>query len=255
MKKLIYITSLFLFFGIRSSGQTISPQVLNSAGTSYSNAINGIYFTDNIGEPFTQTLGNNFIITQGFLQPDIISAAGPVVSVLKNDVSCSDKKDGNISVAVSNLPSNFQVNYLWNPSSLCPANNCSSLDSLNAGTYTVMVVITDLSDMSTDTVKPAPVTIVDANGPCSVKIFNGVTPNGDGENDTWVIENISEFPDNHVTIYNRWGAKIFETKKYDNTTNVWPPKNNNLQGTTYFYIIDLGNGSPAIKGWVELITN
>jgi gliding motility-associated-like protein len=256
MKFLITIFITLFFISLELGGQNISPQVLNSAGKEYPNGINNMYFADNIGEPFTNTLSNNnFIVTQGFLQPDLVSTAGPIVSVLKNNISCSDKKDGKISVAISNIPANHQVNYFWIPSSLCPSNSCSSLDSLNSGTYTVMIVITNLSNLSSDTLKPAPIVVNDANGPCLVKVFNGVTPNGDGENDVWTIENISEFPSNQVSIYNRWGAKVYETKGYDNNSNSWPEKNTHLQGSTYFYVIELGNGSPAIKGWIEVITN
>jgi len=256
MKK-IFIP-LILLFTISVQSQTIMPQVINSAGDHRAIGSSGLTITDNVGETFIQTVGSgNIMITQGFLQPDVISKLGPAVSVIKNDVSCSDKKDGNISVSVSNITSNQQVNYIWSPSTVCPTGNCSSIDSLIAGTYTVVVVITDTTTSAVDSIKPQPVIINDLNGPCKVKIYNAVTYNGDGINDYFIIDNISDFPDNNVIIFNRWGLKVFETNGYDNVTKFWPNKNDagGLPSSTYFYVINLGNGTPALKGWVELIKN
>jgi gliding motility-associated-like protein len=214
--------------------------------------------TDNVGEPFTETigLGGSIMVTQGFLQPDIVSKLGPSASIIKNDVTCSDKKDGNISIAITNTTSNFSVNYIWSPSTVCPTGNCSSLDSLNAGTYSVLIIITNTTTSTSQTLTPAPITINDLNGPCKVKIYTGVTPNGDGENDVWTIDNIDEFPANHVVIFNRWGLKVFETNGYNNTTKAWPLKgeSSNLVASTYFYVLNLGNGT-VLKGWIELIKN
>jgi gliding motility-associated-like protein len=254
MKKIIGI--IFLFFSMTSYCQTLTPQVINSAGQSYP-GVSGVYLTDNIGEVVIPTLtSGSIMITQGFLQPDIPGVLGHSLTVIKNDVSCKDKKDGNISLSISNAPSSAQITYSWSPASTCPANNCSNLDSLAPGTYSVKVTInyTVGGVAKVDSVSSNPITITDANGPCRVKIYNAVTPNGDGDNDTWQIDNISEFPNNHVTIYNRWGALMFEAKPYSNN---WPPKDDwsKLTTTTYFYILDLGDGTPPLKGWVELIRN
>jgi len=255
MKKILNI--LFVIISFRLVCQTISPQVINSAGQSYPNGINGNYFADNIGEPFTQTVGGNFIITQGFLQP--LTTAASSVSVIHNDVSCRDKSDGNISVSVSNLHPGYQIAYNWAPASACHALNCSSVDSLKAGTYTVQVKVTYSiqGGFKTDSFPPVIVLINDLNGPCLVKIYSAVTPNGDNNNDVFQIDNITDFPENHVTIFNRWGQQVFETHGYDNVTKFWPSKDdvNKLVPSTYFYVINLGNGSSSLRGWVELIKN
>ncbi|KZE74749.1 hypothetical protein AV926_17605, partial [Myroides marinus] len=38
-----------------------------------------------------------------------------------------------------------------------------------------------------------------------IVIYNLVTPDGDGKNDYFIIDNINKFPNNTVEIYNRWG--------------------------------------------------
>ncbi|MFC6096537.1 gliding motility-associated C-terminal domain-containing protein [Flavobacterium qiangtangense] len=52
-------------------------------------------------------------------------------------------------------------------------------------------------------------------------IYNGITPNGDGLNDYFLIDGIRNYPNNKVSIYNRWGVKVFETTSYDSDGNVF----------------------------------
>lgn len=257
MKKILNI--LLILVALNSSAQTVSPQVINSAGKEYTTNVNGIYFADNIGEPFTETIGPNanIMITQGFLQPFTLS---PLINgeIEKSDVTCTDKKDGRIKVKVNCNISGYSVKYIWQPSAVCPDSSCSMIDSLKPGQYKVSVRIRFPigSNFRTDTSLTYTVNIRDEFGPCKVKIYNAVTLNSDGVNDFWQIDNIEEFPNNKVQIYSRWGKKVFEAEKYNNAERSWPEKNNSdyLSGT-YFYVIDLGDGSALLKGWVELIKN
>ncbi|MCB0484738.1 MAG: gliding motility-associated C-terminal domain-containing protein, partial [Flavobacteriaceae bacterium] len=105
----------------------------------------------------------------------------------------------------------------------------------------------------------------DATG-CSVEVFNtellyvndtkyGFSPNGDGINDVWVITTIEQYPNNTVTIYNRWGDIVFQAKGYNNTTIVFDGranKNTNmgageLPEGTYFFSIDIQGTHPIQK--------
>lgn len=95
---------------------------------------------------------------------------------------------------------------------------------------------------------------VDINVDCTVNVYNGFTPNGDGINDVWIIDNIEKYPNNKVFVYNRWGNKIFETEHYNNINNNWDGKlkGRALTSGTYFYIIETDNGKLFKKGWIEL---
>ena len=42
------------------------------------------------------------------------------------------------------------------------------------------------------------------------------TPNGDGVNDGWVVPGIDNYPNSKVTVYNRWGHKVFAAINYQN---------------------------------------
>ncbi|MFL5753979.1 MAG: ice-binding family protein [Bacteroidia bacterium] len=93
--------------------------------------------------------------------------------------------------------------------------------------------------------------------PTDFNIPEGFSPNGDGINDEFVIRGISAFPDNTFQIFNRWGNKVFYAQPYQ---NIWDGKSsgglsiggNQLPVGTYFYILDLGDGSPVFKGTIYL---
>jgi len=83
-----------------------------------------------------------------------------------------------------------------------------------------------------------------------VVIYNLVTPDGDGKNDYFIIDNIKKYPNNRVEVYNRWGVKVYETTGYDpngdGSTNVFNgysggkitvDKSKKLPSGTYYYIV------------------
>lgn len=263
MKKLVYIFLVMTGGLLRAQTQGITPQVISTAGQ-HRVGPGGFSVTDNVGEPFTTTMGNSqsLRLTQGFIQPVTYKTPDFSVTPLSTDVSCKDKNDGRISLAItSTIPQNkYTLSYMWTPTLVCPGNNCSELDSLKAGTYSLSVIFTYSTitgDPETQTVTIAPQTITDVNGPCKIRVFSGVTLNGDGINDVLFIENISEFPNNRVSIYNRWGVQLFDKKNYDNVAVSWPTPDeaSKLVPSTYFYIIDLGDGGKPVKGWAEVIKN
>ena len=90
-----------------------------------------------------------------------------------------------------------------------------------------------------------------------VKVFNGVTPNGDTLNDYFYIECINNYPNNTVEIYNRWGVKVFETTNYDSNGNVFAGYSDGrvtmdgskvLPTGTYFYILTYEYDENGNKG-------
>lgn len=253
MKSLVIVFLIFVA-NLNGIGQTITPSVINSGGSTNTVVlgVQPVIYTDNIGEVVVQTASNSAnMLTQGFLQPDMIVVANTTVSVVPTDVSCADKADGYIRVIIDNLPTGANVQYYWMPNSLCPTNNCSGLDNLSAGSFSVLVKYTYTvgSNVKTDSTKHV-VTIKDENGNCKIKVYNGIATTG--VNSSFVIDNIEEFPEASVMIFNRWGKELFSTKSYNNKDNYWPRKNENVAAGTYFYIIDIGDGKP-LKGWVEVL--
>ena len=77
------------------------------------------------------------------------------------------------------------------------------------------------------------------------------TPNGDGNNDTWIVPGIDNYPNNVVKVYNRWGHEVFATRSYHNDWGgFYKNRNEKLPAGSYLYIIDLGNGDAPLQGWI-----
>ena len=101
----------------------------------------------------------------------------------------------------------------------------------NDGTYTVTLIAYNEYGCS-DTISRAVLMIDDV-----LQIPNVITPNGDGINDAFIIENIDKYPYSTLTILNRWGNVVYEINGYDNT---WDAKDQ--PGGTYYYILYTGSG-------------
>ena len=82
----------------------------------------------------------------------------------------------------------------------------------------------------------------------------GISPNNDGQNDTWFVKNITDFPYAIIEVFDRNGVKVFNTTNYQNDWN----GNKNGNGSkvpvgSYYYSINIfGNGSLYINGWLYI---
>ncbi|MDF1698401.1 MAG: M12 family metallo-peptidase [Saprospiraceae bacterium] len=71
------------------------------------------------------------------------------------------------------------------------------------------------------------------------KLVSIITPNGDGENDELIFQGLEAFPDNVLTIYNRWGYPVFERSRYQSDSELWNGENGGdvLPADTYYYVL------------------
>ena len=101
--------------------------------------------------------------------------------------------------------------------------------------------------------------LVDCTPPTFI-IPGGFSPNGDGLNDLFYIENLANYSQNSLTVINRWGDMVYEAKPYKND---WDGKSNtglNIgSGTvtdgTYFYVFYPSPGTDPMKGSLEIRRN
>lgn len=86
----------------------------------------------------------------------------------------------------------------------------------------------------------------------SILIANLVTPNNDEKNDTWLIEDIEEYPAISVKIYNRFGKEIYTNAQYDNS---WDAtfQGKALQDGTYYYVLTMEGNSKVFKGAINVL--
>ncbi len=134
---------------------------------------------------------------------------------------------------------------LWGNGAFGPYNT-----GLDAGTYTIMVTA------SNNCVKEESFEV-----PIDIFNFNGISKNGDGMNEWFEIACISDFPNNNVKVFNRNGSLVYEADGYDNVQVFFDGIANrglDVIGTdvpdgTYFYIIDKGDGSKPVSGFLELL--
>lgn len=85
-----------------------------------------------------------------------------------------------------------------------------------------------------------------------VIVPNAFSPNGDGMNDEWVIDALTTYSESSISVFNRYGSMVFQSKGYSKR---WDGKYNGkpLPLGTYYYTIDLKNGMPLISGWVLIV--
>ncbi|ALL04362.1 hypothetical protein AQ505_01920 [Pedobacter sp. PACM 27299] len=86
----------------------------------------------------------------------------------------------------------------------------------------------------------------------TIKATNILTPNGDGYNDKWIIENIDFYPNNEVKIFDKSGRMVYGKRSYDNS---WDGMLNGmpLSEGTYYYVIDFGKDRQKFKGFITIV--
>ncbi len=247
MKQLTFISILLLFICNTAFGQvTIGRQVIGSTGSFATGT--SMTLSSTVGEAVIHTLSSgNILITQGFQQPTVTSSASGIITYTYEQESCIGAKNGAF-ISVDSVVGCLAPYAITSVKSILDTSLLLSDISLGAGDYIVTVVGVNgciVSDTLNIDLK--------SNEDCSLKFYSGITPNGDGINDVWIIDEIEQFPDNTVQIFNRWGNEVWVGQNYDNTTVVWDGLNKTgteMATATYFYVVVVDG--VTYNGWVEL---
>ena len=164
--------------------------------------------TVNVGEP-VDNLTVDFVIT---------------------DATCADSEDGSALAVVSGGTAPYSFEWSNNTTT-------NSIENVRKGAFSVE--ITDNNGCRTTGMG-------EIGEACRPTVFNIISPNGDGLNDNWEIENIQNFPDNEVKIYNRWGSLVFETTGYNNDWEGTDNDGKELLSGAYYYVIQLNNADNIV---------
>lgn len=142
--------------------------------------------------------------------------------------------------SIVQLSASGALNYSWTPADLLDDPNISNPEAVVTET-TEFTVIGINADGCTDSASVI-VNVYESNI-IKVDPKNLFSPNGDGIDDYWVIENIENYPGNSIVIYNGNGSVVYENNNYNNE---WDAVYNgkNLPETAYFFVIRYENKEP-----------
>lgn len=146
------------------------------------------------------------------------------------NVSENGGSDGAIDVTIEG--GTPQYSYDW--SHLGEAVEPQDVANLVAGNYTLTV--TDANGCQADST----FTITQ---PTQIEWMNGLTPNGDGFNDIYVIRGIEKYRSNEFKVFNRWGNVVYEKTNYVADWAGQNADNEPLPDGTYFVIFTSGSFS------------
>ena len=190
---------------------------------------------------------NNTVTTTYTFAPDAGQCANPVtLGIIVSPLPEFGIQGGCVGTAfVLNITpiSNFDADtatYVWTDSAGVPVGgNSPSITVASAGTYNCTITTGGCSSASA-----MPFT---ANS-ISCGIQKGISPNGDGKNDSFELTGLIV---RHLSIYNRYGTKVYSLDNYSNEWHGQSNKGNELPDATYYFVIERDN-IDAITGWIYI---
>ena len=141
------------------------------------------------------------------------------------------------------------VSYNWSPSASLSSTNTYNPVAKPSQTQSYSVTVTNIYGSST-TLSITVEVMEDWN----IVANNILTPNGDGQNDKWEIDNLSSYPNNQLMILDRSSRVIYKKSGY---ANDWDGLFNGapLPADTYYYILTLDSSGKKVskKGFITIV--
>jgi gliding motility-associated-like protein len=200
----------------------------------------------------TATSATDFTVTTVSNQPPVI-AASTVATNINGIVTI------NLIPLLSDPDGNLDLSSLQLISSITTQGAAASINGTNqlvlnyngvsfAGADEIAISVCD--DLNACTTQIISITV---SG--EIKIFNALSPNSDDKNPYFLIANIESLePENTVSIYNRWGSKVFEVENYSeaNAFRGLNQNGNELPSGTYFYKILFKSSGKTQNGFLVM---
>ena len=224
------------FISIVVTGGTPPLALLWSGPQGFSSTLDALTMLIAGTYSLTVTDANGCILTRDY----VLDAPSPMIITAETEpASCPDTRDGSIHLTVSG--GSGALIYSWN-------DGITSADrtGLPGGVYSVLV--TDGNGCTRmETVAVA------IRGENCLRIYEIITPNGDGSNDTWKLRNAELYPDAEIFVYNRWGKLVYHSR---NAGDEWDGTYNGkiLPNDSYHYVIHLNDGSEPRTGVISIIS-
>lgn len=82
---------------------------------------------------------------------------------------------------------------------------------------------------------------------------NIITPDGNGQNDYWIVEKAQYYNDVEVLVFDRWGRMVYQSKNYDNSwAGVSSSTGKALPDGAYYYVIKVPAEREEYKGSITI---
>lgn len=160
----------------------------------------------------------------------------PQISASPGDTTVCEGSDVGLSASGT-------TNFVWSTGDSTPS------VVLNIADRTIIKVVGNDGNCSSDTLS----FVIDTRR-CQDPVILApkfFSPNNDGYNDYWVLDDITNFPENQVTIINKWGDIVLNKTNYDNR---WDGTYNGQQVAedTYMYVIRVKDPNSGSDEWKEI---
>ncbi len=208
-------------------------------------------------------------ITSNSLSPSHAYSVGgtyPVTLVVVNNDLCSDTAASSLRVQLPSIAqfynyidtceqnvklinqSQLASSYLWDFGDGTSSTEVNVIHQYSSsGLYNVMLIAEPNSACPDTMVKPVSAFRPETSG---LYIPNAFTPNGDGKNDGFSITGYNRCLFYHLTIFNRWGEKIFES---DDISKPWDGYSNESPVQEGVYVYLLSGGGKELLGHVTVL--
>jgi gliding motility-associated-like protein len=175
---------------------------------------------------------------QDTLSESISEPAALVIEESITHPTCNDSYDGSVEVSITGGTPGYTIE--WSNESTGPVT-----EKLGPGTISVEVRDENQCQQNES------YTLVAENEVCVV-VYEIITPNNDGQNDTWVITGIEFYPEATVEVYDRWGKRVYHTEGYPQP---WDGTHNGkvLPMDSYHYIIKLNKDKDPLIGNITIV--
>jgi gliding motility-associated-like protein/uncharacterized repeat protein (TIGR01451 family) len=218
--------------GATGLGDTITFLItVENTGTT---TLNGLFIDD----VFSDLSGNLLTLTTGplFVSANIGSTEGSLIA-------------GEIATYTATFVINAQADNAGGVS------NTASATATDPTGNTVVDVSDDGDDKDGNTTND-PTVLVFSQNPIDgdFEVYTGMSPGDDGVNDYFKISGIEKYPNNKVSVFNRWGVLVYEAKGYGQGDRLFMgisegritiTKNQKLPTGTYFYVIEFEEENPG----------
>ncbi|MDI9534574.1 MAG: gliding motility-associated C-terminal domain-containing protein, partial [Bacteroidota bacterium] len=161
-----------------------------------------------------------------------------------NSPYCMGGDDGKITIAATGGTAPYT--YIIGNDTIADIYKQALFSGLSNGIYNITITDNNGCFLITDDI------FLDEGNKDCIKIPDAFTPNGDGLNDEWIIENLWAFDKHVVKVFNRWGQQVYEgthgSQPWDGTLKGKP-----LPTGSYMYILELNN-TEIKKEFVGIVT-